>query len=182
MYTLLTFGYGGDKSPEDRLFSAMEANDCKFVFDVRDKPFSKSRAEWCAKALNESFQKKGYTYIHEPRLGNKPVKQEGSQAQVRKLPWNKPESWRFGMRVLCGSLLIHGTAGIMCCEGEPFYSSKDANGHNCHRVAIAHEVMLEIYRITGAQVEIVHVRKGGEIRYNTIESAKNYPVYESKLG
>lgn len=172
---LLTFGYGNDKHPRQRLFPALLENGCQVLVDVRDRPVSGfDRVQWAAKWLKSPANTAGVcSYYHMPSLGNLPLKKGG-----RVLPWNRPADWENGIDFLLGMIWIHGAAAIMCCEGQPFVKGLPVFGHYCHRVEIAHIANAKMRRLTGEDLEIIHLRPKGQesVVYRTQEDCNNHPI------
>ena len=181
---LLTFGYGNDKSPADRLFPGLAEYECNILIDVRDQAKSFNRPKWSAQwktdpkaSLGFACKEQGVQYLHFSSLGNTPIAGEDGPWE-RRLPWERRIDWRFGMRVLVGGLITHRSIAIMCCEGMPFKRTKATFEHNCHRVEIAHLAHMNVLRLTGVEMEIVHLRPNGlqPIKYSTAQDVQKHPL------
>jgi len=157
---LITFGYGNDKSPNDRLFPELRSRGCKVLFDVRDRPESYKRPDWSFfGTLPGACLGARIIYRHLPCLGNPPQTVLGSSKKQRSLPWKRPKQWRYGIRLIAGTLALHGCAAIMCCEQSPFkevpYSPYVYD--NCHRVEIAHLTAEYFADLFGIELQIIHL-------------------------
>ncbi len=60
---LLTIGYGGSRS-SDEFVGLLRQHGVKYLVDVRTKPYSKFRQEFCREALEAILRRAGLVYVY----------------------------------------------------------------------------------------------------------------------
>jgi len=164
---IVTFGYGNEANPDQRLVRELDFYNLRLMVDTRDDPNSARLGSWKHKALQRWFETlpdssvmkdRECRYVHAAGFGNIP-----DTSGARSLPWNRPDDWMLDVEFYTGALFGAGRIGLMCCEGEPFErlrksDSSDLSKPRCHRLEVAEEIARSAAKFGRRQIIVVHLR------------------------
>jgi uncharacterized protein (DUF488 family) len=151
---IYTIGHSGRTF--DDFVALLGSFDVSVVADIRAIPCSRPSPQFNGDALASSLNKKGFRYVHLPRLGG----MRRARSHSPSLAWRDPSFRGFadymlsvhfeeGLAVL-HALLTHGRVALMCAEAVP---------SRCHRSLVADALVARgasVTHITGVLRSIQH--------------------------
>lgn len=146
---LLTIGYGGSRT-SDEFVGLLRRHGVKYLVDVRTKPYSKFRQEFCREALEAILRRGGLVYVYMgDTLGGLPADPtcytdgKVDYTKIRERDWfiqglaRLQNGWKSGHRM-----------ALMCAELEP---------ERCHRSKLIGEAL------AACGVAVGHIDESGGI-------------------